>query len=229
MKLIANMVGFNEANRYLEEVLRHLKTVSDEIVFTDDCSTDNTMQIASRYAHTYQTPDQLFTKDEGKLRTIAWSNLEKHAEVGDWVLAIDCDEKLWSSKPNMSLSKLMNQDSFDVLNVMFFHMWNYKQFRVDKAWAPNNSSRLFRYQEGGVFRDRKLACGSEPTYVQDMIGAGKYLVDSGLIMQHLGYVRDEDKKAKYERYMSLDGGDFHARAHIESIIDPNPTLVDWSI
>ena len=46
-------------------------------------------------------------------------------------------------------------------------------------------------------------------------------------MQHLGYVRDEDKQAKYERYMRLDGGDFHARAHLESIIDPDPELLPW--
>jgi hypothetical protein len=47
-------------------------------------------------------------------------------------------------------------------------------------------------------------------------------------MQHLGYVDDADKQAKYVRYMTLDGGDFHSKAHIESIIDPNPVLVDWN-
>ena len=62
-----------------------------------------------------------------------------------------------------------------------------------------------------------------------MIRRGKYYKDSSLVMQHLGYVRDEDKTAKYARYMELDGGDFHQKSHIESIIDPEPTLLDWKI
>jgi hypothetical protein len=53
------------------------------------------------------------------------------------------------------------------------------------------------------------------------------MMNTGLVMQHLGYVRDEDKKAKYDRYMKIDGGDFHAMNHIQSIMDPDPTLVEW--
>lgn len=227
--LIANMVGRNEANRYLSDVLKHLSNIVDLIVFTDDCSDDDTLKIASDYAHVFQTEEQLFTKDEGKLRTFAWSNLSRFASQGDWVLAIDCDEKLWSTQPDFDMSVLLSQSSYDVINVKFFHMWNDKQYRVDKLWAPNNSSRLFRYFDNGVFNDRRLACGSEPTYVNSLIRGGKYMKNSPLVMQHLGYINDEDKRAKYERYMQLDGGDFHQKSHIESIIDPEPTLLDWKI
>jgi hypothetical protein len=48
-----------------------------------------------------------------------------------------------------------------------------------------------------------------------------------LIMQHLGYIHDSDKESKYERYSQLDGGKFHNLNHINSIIDPNPVLIDW--
>lgn len=229
MMLIANMVGRNEADRYLQDVLQHLSGIVDLIVFTDDCSDDNTLEMASNYAQVFQTEEQLFTKDEGKLRTFAWSNLSRFASQGDWILAIDCDEKLWSTQADFDMSVLLNQNSYDVINVKFFHMWNEKQYRVDKLWAPNNSSRLFRYFDGGVFNDRKLACGSEPTYVNSLIRRNKYMKNSPLIMQHLGYINDDDKKSKYERYMELDGGDFHQKSHIESIIDPEPTLLDWKI
>lgn len=227
-KLIANMVGRNEADRFLPEVLDHLKSCVDEIVFTDDCSDDNTPEIAHKYgAMVYKTETPTFVVHEGNLRNFAWSNLMKHANPGDWILAIDCDEKLWATVPNLSLNKLINL-SYDVLNIQFIHKWNATQYRVDKAWAPHPSSRLFRYYLGGKFKDSKLACGSEPTYVQTLIARGNYLLETGLVMEHLGYQRDEDKKAKYERYMNLDGGDFHAKAHIESIMDPDPELVDWS-
>jgi glycosyltransferase involved in cell wall biosynthesis len=229
MKLVANMVGRNESGRYLKEVLEHLGHIADEIVFTDDCSDDDTAEIAASCgANVYRMPEPMFGTHEGVLRNSSWKNLSNHAEIGDWILAIDCDEKLWAERPNVDIRELMRRSDVDVINIKFFHMWNETHFRVDKAWAPTNSSRMFRYFLGGQFVDRRLACGSEPNYVQTLMRRGRYLLDSGLIMQHLGYVRDEDKQAKYERYMNLDGGDFHARAHLESIIDPNPTLELWN-
>jgi len=79
----------------------------------------------------------------------------------------------------------------------------------------------------GTFQDKALACGSEPTYVLQWINQNNYFVHSGLIMQHLGYIHDSDKESKYERYSQLDGGKFHNLNHINSIIDPNPVLIDW--
>ena len=229
-KLVAQMVGYNEADRHLDTVLAHLRKIADEIVFTDDGSDDNTLEIAQKYeCHTYKSSEHLFEKHEGQLRQEAWNNLENHAKPGDWILAIDCDEKLWTTNPLMSLDNLMAQGRYDVLAIRFYHMWNETQYRVDKLWKPNLSTRMFRYFEGGKFLQRQLACGSEPSYVQDLVRTGRFMTETGLAMQHLGYERDEDKLAKYVRYSTIDGGDFHAGNHINSIIDQNPTLVDWSV
>jgi glycosyltransferase involved in cell wall biosynthesis len=224
--IIAQIVGRNESNRYLEEVLERLSTQVDKIVFTDDCSTDNTPQIASKYCEVFQTESPLFTEHEGKLRAFAWGNLENVASLGDWVLAIDCDELLYHSS-EADLRDVVKVSPYDVINIKFYHMWNETQYRIDKAWAPTNSSRLFRYQSGGGFINRKLACGSEPNYVVDWVRQRNYWADSGLMMKHLGYVKDEDKQAKYERYSTLDGGEFHNINHINSIIDTNPALINW--
>jgi hypothetical protein len=123
----------------------------------------------------------------------------------------------------------MAHSNFDVLGISFVHMWNDTQYRVDKLWAPTISSRLFRYQPDGCFAQRKLACGSEPTYVTDAIAAGRMLWETGLVFQHLGYSWPQDKAAKYARYSTIDRGDYHALAHIESILDPDPLLVDWVV
>ena len=223
------MVGRNEANKYLAEVLERLKSQVDEIVFTDDCSDDNTAEIASKYANVYKTPKPMFTTHEGRLRRYAWLNLENHATEGDWVIAIDCDEMLYDSSDitKTDIRQILNSSEKDVVNVRFYHMWNDTQYRVDKLWAPNNSSRIFRFMSGAMFRDRALACGSEPTYVLDLINQRNYFVNSNLIMQHLGYIKDEDKQSKYERYSTIDGGEFHALNHINSIVDPNPVLINW--
>jgi glycosyltransferase involved in cell wall biosynthesis len=228
-KIIAQMVGRNEASKYLPEVLERLKSQVDEIVFTDDCSDDDTAEIASKYANVYKTPKPMFTTHEGRLRRYAWLNLENHAAEGDWIIAIDCDEMLYDSSDitKTDIRQILNSSEKDVVNVRFYHMWNDTQYRVDKLWAPNNSSRIFRFMSGAMFRDRALACGSEPTYVLDLINQRNYFVNSNLIMQHLGYIKDEDKQSKYERYSTIDGGEFHALNHINSIVDPNPVLINW--
>lgn len=224
--IIAQMVGRNESERYLEEVLDRLSKQVDLIIFTDDCSTDNTKEIAANYAEVFQTPEPLFTSHEGKLRAFAWAQLDRFANVGDWVVAIDCDEKLYhvNDKP---IKEVLDSSPYDVVNVRFYHMWNETQYRVDKLWTPNNSSRIFRYVENGGFANKELACGSEPTYVLNWLRSSNYWVNSGLVMQHLGYIRDEDKYAKYERYSQIDGGKFHQGDHIKSIIDKDPVLINW--
>lgn len=222
------MVGKNESKRFLEPVLQRLSTQVDKIIFTDDCSDDDTPEIAAKYAEVYSNNETLFNKHEGHLRSLAWSNLEKHAKEGDWIVAIDCDEMLYHSS-GIPLKDVLDGSANDVVNVRFYHMWNEMEYRVDKLWAPNNSSRIFRYRENGTFFDKKLACGSEPTYVVSWIRQGNYQVHSGLVMKHLGYIRDEDKQAKYDRYMSLDKGEFHNIAHLESILDKNLVLIPWGI
>ena len=223
------MVGKNEQGRYLEQVLQRLSNQVDGIIFTDDCSDDDTLKIASQYCKTYQTPEPLFAKHEGQLRAFAWGNLSEHAKVGDWIVAIDCDEMLYRKDDleNLNIKEILNRSEFDVVNVKFYHMWNETQYRQDKLWAPGNSSRIFRFKENGGFLNRRLACGSEPSYVLDWIRQRNYWLNSGLIMKHMGYQRDEDKNIKYQRYSTLDGGEFHNIKHIESIIDQNPALISW--
>jgi glycosyltransferase involved in cell wall biosynthesis len=225
MKLIAQMVGRNEADRFLVPVLDRLRSIVDQIIFTDDCSTDDTPYIAKAAgASVMQLTEPMFVVDEGYLRTAAWEHLSAHAQRGDWILAIDCDEMLYGQA---ALPSLLNQSRFDVLGITFYHMWNDTQFRVDKLWAPVTSSRLFRFYTGGEFRKSKLACGSEPEYVQELMRRGRFMPNTPLRMKHLGYVFDDDKVVKHNRYMELDGGSFHNLAHLESILDSHPTLVDW--
>ena len=224
--IYAQMIGRNESSRFLEDVLQKLSSQVDKIIFTDDCSTDNTPEIAAKYAEVFQSPEPLFKVHEAKLRAYAWGNMEKFAKKGDWIVAIDCDEKLFHLE-NIDIRTALSQSPQDVVNVRFYHMWNENQYRVDKLWAPNNSSRIFRFVEGGGFANRKLACGSEPTYVSDWIRQGNFWKDSKLVMQHLGYILDQDKQIKHERYTEIDGGEFHNLSHINSILDTNPVLIDW--
>lgn len=220
------MIGRNESGRYLDEVLKRLSSQVDKIIFTDDCSDDDTPEIASKYAEVFTTSQPLFTEHEGKLRAFAWGNLNKFAKEGDWIIAIDCDEKLFSLEES-EIRDTLNSSEYDVVNVRFYHMWNETHFRVDKLWSPTNSSRIFRYLKDGGFWNKKLACGSEPTYVSEWLKRRNFWIDSGLVMQHLGYIRDEDKQDKYNRYSEIDRGEYHNINHINSIVDTDPVLMSW--
>ena len=229
-KIVANIVGRNETNHYLERVLARVATQVDLITFTDDCSDDGTAAVAAKYgAKVHIMPEPTFTKHEGRLRQTSWGHLENNITQGeDWyVLAIDCDELLYET--TFELHDLVNEyKNIEVFNVMFYHMWNPTQFRADKAWRPHASTRFFKYHPGGVFQQKQLACGSEPTYVMQLARSGKFLYDSGLNMKHLSYIDDKDKLAKYRRYAAIDGGAYHANAHIESILDKEPSLYDFT-
>lgn len=222
------MVARNEEGRYLEESLKRLSNQVDKIIFTDDCSTDGTPDIARKYAEVYSTSENLFIKHEGQLRSEAWSNLSKHAKPGDWVVAIDADEKIYTLD-NSSIEETLKMSPYDVVNVRRYEMWNSEGYRVDKMWAPHNTMRIFRYNHGGVYLDKVLACGSEPVYVMQWVRNRNFWLESGIIMQHLGYLRDEDKEAKYERYTTIDNGKFHNINHINSIKDQSPVLIPWGI
>lgn len=224
-RLIAQMVIRNEVDRYLERVLTRLKDQVDLLVVTDDCSDDGSADVARSFGAKVHVMDQpTFVRDESLLRQTAWDFLGTFARSNDWILAIDADEEFY---PDARLYRFLNQSRFPVLGVTFYHMWNETHYRVDKAWKPTVSSRLFKYQPGGQFRRTKLACGSEPTYVADNIRRGKAYWNTGMRMKHLGYLRDDDKRAKYDRYMELDHGDFHSLQHIRSIVDPYPELMEW--
>lgn len=230
VKIVANMIGRNEANNYLERVLARLAEQVDLITFTDDHSEDNTASIAAKYgAKVHMMPEPTFIKHEGRLRQTSWGHLENHITPGDdwYVLAIDCDEMLYETSYELR-DLVQEHPEADVFNVMFYHMWNPTQFRADKAWRPHPSTRFFKYLPNGVFQQKQLACGSEPTYVMQLARSGRFLYDTGLNMKHLSYIDDKDKLAKYRRYASIDGGAYHANAHIESILDKEPELYDWT-
>ena len=235
--LCANMVVRNEADNYLERVLTRLSTQVDMICITDDCSDDNTVEVASSFdkVKIHSLPKPMFSINEGELRQASWEWLESNIDQDEptFILAIDADEELYET--TYSLQRIINAERVEIANIMFFHMWNEYQFRIDGGWRPHGSTRLFRYHKGDEFLRRKIACGSEPIRIAESMRNPQfirqhYVNNSGLAMKHLSYIKDEDKRKKHERYMSLDKGDFHALNHIQSIVDPpeRVQLETWS-
>lgn len=223
MNLHAVLVAFNEADRYLDAVLSSLPT--DSIHVFDDRSTDDTVEMARDHGAVVTVREEWeagFLDDEGEFRQSAWEAFKKELQPksGDWVLAIDCDEFLVApGDSDLALAELTASDialKVGVVNLLIHEVFEVRAdgpcIRKDGYWGDISAPRLFRYRWGGRFADKKMGCGSAPTYT-----LGRSLDSPGLALAHYGYAERDDRRTKYDRYAGMtDHG--HNPAHIQSIL-----------
>ncbi len=231
-RLLAYMVTRNEEGRYLDACLTHAMSYLGGLAVYDDRSDDDTVELAEKHGAVVRIrPDVApsFLEHEGLFRQRAWWWFEAALEPdpGDWVLALDADELLVDPDPLVFLESKSTYALLHIPEVFGADLgaggvYENPQIRVDGFWASNVHPRLFRYERGGTFKNKVMACGAVPTYVTDpgsVPPAGR-----GGSLLHLGYMVDADRRVKYERYSGLEHG--HSNAHIESILRP-PTLQPW--
>jgi hypothetical protein len=240
MRVLAQVVVRNEAERYWPSWLDWHVSVfgKDNIHVFDDNSDDDTAQMAvdagvKVTAREAGTP--AFLEHEGRFRQRAWNEMEQALEPGhgDWVFCIDSDEFLlargdesdelyraceWGNHQRRGAYLVSIPEVFrtEVEDSKLVNL----QVRVDGWWGKIAGTRLFAWQRGGMFADRVMASGSEPTYVP--LAARTSLQNMWLL--HYGYARPDDAKAKYLRYTVSPGG--HSNVHIQSILS-EPQLVPW--
>jgi glycosyltransferase involved in cell wall biosynthesis len=241
-RLLVQMVTRNEADRYLDSSLAWHFDIFDGIHVYDDRSDDDTVQLAEQTGcEVTQRPlnEPSFLEHEGNFRQAGWHAFEDvfGPTLDDWILALDADEfllaradeqdRLWQVideaerlaagavfVPIPEVFEVETDDSDGCLQM------SRPKVRVDGYWGQIVGTRLFRYQPGGLFANRRLASGSEPTYVSH---ARKFRT-TDLWLMHYGYADPRDKLAKYERYSGMSH--FHNDAHIRSIME-EPVLVPW--
>lgn len=238
-KIFGSMVMKNEADRYLSSVINHMNPFLDELFIFDDHSTDNSRLIASKYNTVIccRPPDcPSFVEHEGQFRHAAWMTMEAvlAPDTGDWILSFDADEFLVGRENDFSdvrstLDKIIEhaKNAGDVGIILPFPeifdiVDGIPMMRVDGLWNTIRGPRLFEYHTEGLWSDKSMGCGSEPTYVAQGSTSPHNL---GLTMLHFGYANPEGHQEKYERYSELlDHG--HNNKHVRSIIQP-PTLEPW--
>jgi hypothetical protein len=214
MKVIGHMVMRNEADRYLEHVLRWLVHLVDEVAVYDDQSNDRSVEIADQYGRVTVRPDDVpsFGTHEGQFRQAGWEWMVQACSVvaGDLVLSIDADEFLIAR--DGSLPRLGGIGSmglaFPVMEV-FGAEGGEAGVRTDGFWGQIQQLRLVPYQTESKFADRADGCGSVPAS-----SLGALWVSSEYVIVHLGYLRSEDRVIKHQRYSNQKG---HNPRHVASI------------
>ena len=222
------MLVRNEEHRYLKQVLESAKNYCDEFVILDDASTDNTVKLCKEilegkplFIHSNLTPQ---FDNEIALRKQLWDMAIKTNP--DWLLCLDADE-LFEDKAQFKIDALLNQPTYDWYGFRLFDMWDEVNYRDDQHWNAHHRYwiSLIRYQPNFEYQWRETGqhCGRFPCNLDELPGRG-----DGLRIKHLGWMKEEDRKAKFERYKKNDPGFLIGNAgQYKSILDKNPRLSVW--
>lgn len=131
-KLSACVISFNEEDK-IEDCLKSLLPVADEIVVVDSLSTDRTVEIAQSY--TDRIIDQKF------LGHIEQKNLALDHAAHDWIISLDCDERL---SDELQQSILAIKDNLDKADAYCMSRKTFYVYRwLNHCWYPDIKTRLF--------------------------------------------------------------------------------------
>lgn len=131
-KLSACIISFNEEDK-IEDCLKSLQSIVDEIIIVDSNSTDKTLDIAKKYT------DKIYQHDfqgYGKQKNFA---VEKASN--DWIISLDCDERL-STELQTSIQNIKESLSDDCVYSMArktFYVYRW----LNHCWYPDKNVRLF--------------------------------------------------------------------------------------
>lgn len=142
IKISACIISYNE-ERKLEDCLKSLQTVVDEIIIVDSLSTDKTLEIAEKYT------DKIY--HQKFLGHIEQKNLAVSKATHQWVLSLDCDERL---SPQLQHSIMEIKDRIDENDAYRMARKTYYVYRwLNHCWYPDKKVRLFNKEKarwGGV-------------------------------------------------------------------------------
>lgn len=131
-KISACIISYNEENK-IEDCLKSLEGVVDEIIVVDSLSTDKTKDIVRKYT------DKIY--DQKFLGHVEQKNLAVEKASYDWILSLDCDERLTDELKNSILKIKNNLDDADVYRVARRTFYVYRW--LNHCWYPDFKVRLF--------------------------------------------------------------------------------------
>lgn len=131
-KISVCIISYNEENK-IEDCLKSLEGVADEIIVVDSLSTDKTKEIVQKYT------DKIF--DQKFLGHVEQKNLAVEKANYDWILSLDCDERLTDELKNSILKIKNNLEVADAYRIARRTFYVYRW--LNHCWYPDHKVRLF--------------------------------------------------------------------------------------
>jgi len=228
-RLIVGSLIYNEEHKFLQEYLNKVSKIADELIFIDDGSTDNSVNICKQYTNNIFITNHLFQQNESQLRQLLWKECCNFCKNDDFIFILDCDELLTESsiKYFHQAIEAANNLQADGISLILYDMWNKTQYREEVPyWTASRHywTRCVRYKKNYTYywNNNKLHCGSLP------INSYYAAIPTKLQIQHMAYSTPALRQKKVEFYNKLDPeGQFGIKEQYNSILSDNPTLIDF--
>lgn len=218
------MVGQGEIDRYLRVTVPALLEFCDEVRVVCEATDESCgwLQAHDRVVVDDAEPGSFFVHEgRARQRLLDFTLAGKPTHI----LAVDADEIVTDGQAVRSACELNQGVGVWTLGIQ--EVWKADAgslwLRCDGGWdmqarapvlyrAPRVGGRLWRIP------DRQLACGREPVAVRQVAGRAIRLP---VELLHFGWTNVDERAARYQRYVDHDGGRFHARQHLDSIMWPD--------
>ncbi|MEK7580962.1 MAG: glycosyltransferase family 2 protein [Patescibacteria group bacterium] len=139
MKISVVISAYNE-EKMIEDCLKSLKILADEIIFIDNTSKDNTVQIAKKFTK------KIFVVTNNPVMLNTNKNFGFQKATGDWIISLDADERLTSelSREIREAIKSKNIFGYEIprKNIIF------GKWIQHSIWWPDYNLRLFKRGSG---------------------------------------------------------------------------------
>ena len=199
-EISACIISYNEEKK-IEDCLKSLAGVADEIVVVDSLSTDRTREIAARY--TDNITNQAF------LGHVEQKNLAVSKTRYDWVLSLDCDERLSSE---LQQSILAIKDDLDHTDAYLMARRTFYVYRwLNHCWYPDKKVRLFN-------KHKARWAGINP-HDKVIVDSGKVRMVSGDIL-HYSFDSISAHIQTLDRFTEISAGEITASGKKVTVLTP---------
>jgi glycosyltransferase involved in cell wall biosynthesis len=190
-KISAVIITMNE-EELIEQCLRSLDDVADEVIVVDSFSTDSTEQICSRFNVKFVQHEFNGFMDQ--------KNYAVSLAAHPYILSLDADEAL-SEELQKSILEVKNNLKFEGYRVN--RLSNYcGQWIRHSAWYPDPQLRLFRADRGrwGLFNVHETFIMNHDSRISKLKGD----------LLHWPCTSEQDLTDKIEKYSEIAAREFYA-------------------
>lgn len=139
MKISVVISAYNE-EKMIEDCLKSLKIIADEIIFVDNTSKDNTVQIAKKFTK------KIFVVTNNPVMLNTNKNFGFQKATGDWIISLDADERLTPELSREIREAIKSKDIYGYelprKNIIF------GKWIQHSIWWPDYNLRLFKRGSG---------------------------------------------------------------------------------